>query len=158
MLIGQDAGSNKDETGNLLDKLGIFVMFVIFNFAPKERLRVFSQMKNFRTHLSKIIWRPLVCAKERDYSNLEQNQLWVSLYYLNKKTNSHCNWLKSFQPCLGDKICKRSFFMEKDKPTASFPITLIVITNLIKLYKMKEGVTYVKTLQTAGKDLLSPST
>lgn len=48
--------------------------------------------------------------------------------------------------------------MEKDKPTASFPITLIVITNLIKLYKMKGGVTYVKTLQTAGKDLLSPST
>ena len=47
--------------------------------------------------------------------------------------------------------------MEKDKPTASLPISLIVITNLIKLYKMK-GVTYVKTLQTAGKDLLSPST
>lgn len=47
-------------------------MLVTGNFASNETLRVFSQMKDVRIHLGNIIWKPLVCSKENDYSNLEQ--------------------------------------------------------------------------------------
>ena len=114
MLIGQDVESNCHKLGISWINLE-FWSYQLFVISPPRKGEEFSS----KGKISEPTWARLFATQGDTWfaekkmtvcSNLEQkNWLWASVYYLNKKRNLHCSWLKSLQHCIGNKICKILF-------------------------------------------------